>query len=279
MPDPLKGRVALVTGAGRGQGRSHALRLAKDGADILALDICARVGSVSCSVPTTAQDLAETQRLVEEVGASIVVHQVDVRDIAALSQAVDDGVAQLGRLNIVVANAGILSFGSKTHEVDAEAWQDLIDINLTGVWHTYKAAAPHLLEAGPGGSVTITSSLAGFKGLGNAAGYVATKHAVIGLMKVLANELGPYGIRVNTIHPNAVNTPMIQNDEIYKLFCPDLDAPTAADASPAFARMNPMGVDWVEPDQVSNVVAWLASDQARYVTGAQIPIDAGASIH
>jgi SDR family mycofactocin-dependent oxidoreductase len=276
---PLTGKVAFVTGGARGQGRSHAIRLARDGADLIVIDICGKVDSVTCSPPTTLEDLAETQRLVEEAGARIVTSQADVRDINALTTAVDRGVALLGRLDIVVANAGILTFGSKTHEVDAQAWQEMMDVNLTGVWHTYKAAAKHLIESGPGGSVIITSSLAGFKGLGNAAAYVATKHGVVGIMKVLANELGPYGIRVNTIHPNAVNTPMIQNDEMFKLFRPDLEDPKSADAAPAFARMNPMGIDWVEPMQVSNVVAWLASDESRYVTGAQIPVDAGASVH
>ena len=279
MSGTLTGKVAFVTGAARGQGRSHALRLAQDGADIIAVDICSRVDSVTCSEPATVADLEETRRLVESVGAKIVTAQADVRDVDTLTAAVDDAVSQLGGLNIVVANAGILTFGARTHEVAAQAWQDTVDINLTGVWHTYKAAARHLIASGPGGSVIITSSLAGFKGLGNAAGYVATKHAVIGLMKVLANELGPYGIRVNTIHPNAVNTPMIQNDEMFRLFCPDLENPTAEDAAPAFARMNPMGINWVEPSEVSNVVAWLASEESRYVSGAQIPVDAGASVH
>lgn len=275
----LDGKVAFITGAARGQGRSHAVRLAQEGADIIAIDLCEGVDSVtSFYEPATAEDLAETVRQVEALDRRIVAKQADVRDIEALTRAVDEGVAQLGRLDIIVANAGIFTFGSDTQKIDEQSWKDLMDINLTGVWHSYKAAADHLIASGAGGSVIIISSLAGFKGLANVAAYTATKHGVVGLMKVLANELGPHGIRVNTIHPNSIDTKMVKNSNTYKLFRPDLDDPQAKDAEPAFAGMSPMGKAWIEPIHVSNAVAWLASDQSYYVTGGQIPVDGGAAI-
>lgn len=275
----LDGKVAFITGAARGQGRSHAVRLAQEGADIIAVDLCDGVDSVSAFYPpATPEDLAETVRQVEALDRRIVAAQADVRDIEQLTGAVNDAVAQLGRLDIVVANAGIFTFGQETHKLAEQSWADIIDINLTGVWHTYKAAAEHLIAAGAGGSVIIISSLAGFKGLANTAAYTTAKHGIVGLMKVLANELGPYGIRVNTIHPNSIDTPMVKNERTYKLFRPDLDTPTAEDAEPAFGGMNPMGKAWIEPVHVSNAVAWLASDQAYYVSGGQIPVDAAAAV-
>lgn len=275
----LEGKVALVTGAARGQGRSHAVRLAEDGADIIAIDFVRGVDSVSPFYdPATEDDLAETVRQVEALDRRIVTSTADVRDIGALTKAADESVAALGRLDVVVANAGIFTFGDETHKVPEDSWQDLMDINLTGVWHTYKASAEHLIASGAGGSVIIISSLAGFKGIANVAAYTATKHAIVGLMKVLANELGPHGIRVNTIHPNSIDTPMVKNTATYKLFRPDLDDPKAEDAEPAFAGLNPFGKAWIEPIHVSNAVAWLASDQSYYVSGGQIPVDGGASV-
>lgn len=276
----LDGKVALITGAARGQGRSHAVRLAQEGADIIAVDFVRGVESVAPFYPpATEEDFAETVRQVEALDRRIVASRADVRDIDALTRAVDEGVAQLGRLDVVVANAGIFTFGEDTHRVSEQAWQELMDINVTGVWHTYKASAEHLIAAGKGGSVIIISSLAGFKGLANVAAYTTTKHAVVGLMKVLANELGPHEIRVNTIHPNSIDTPMVKNEATYRLFRPELDAPTAEDAEPAFAGLNPFGKAWIEPIHVSNVVAWLASDQSYYVSGGQIPVDGAAAVH
>lgn len=275
----LEGKVAFITGAARGQGRSHAVRLAQEGADIIAVDLCGPVNSVTGFYePATAADLDETVRQVEALDRRIVARQADVRDESALAAVVAEGVAQLGNVSIVVANAGIFTFGSETHKVDEQSWQDLMDINVTGVWHTYKAAADSLIASGAGGSLIIISSLAGFKGLANVAAYTTAKHGLVGLMKVLANELGPHGIRVNTIHPNSIDTAMVKNERTYKLFRPDLEEPTAADAEPAFAGMSPMGKAWIEPVHVSNVVAWLASDQSYYVTGGQIPVDGGAAI-
>ena len=279
MAGTLEGKVALVTGAARGQGRSHAIRLAQDGADIIAVDFVSAVDSVAPFYgPATDEDLAETVRQVEALDRRIFTSRADVRDIAALTQAVDEGVAQLGRLDIVVANAGIFTFGTETHRVDEQSWADLMDINVTGVWHTYKASAEHLIASGAGGSVIIISSLAGFKGLANVAAYTTTKHAIVGLMKVLANELGQHQIRVNTIHPNAIDTPMVKNETTYKLFRPDLEHPTLEDAEPAFGGLNPFGVGFIDPIHVSNAVAWLASDQSYFVSGGQIPVDAGAAI-
>jgi len=279
MAGQLQGKVAFITGAARGQGRAHAVRLAQEGADIIAVDICAPVDSLEGFYElATPEDLEETVRQVEALDRRIVARQADVRDLAALRTVVDEAVAQLGRLDIVVANAGIFTFGSDTHKVDERAWQDIHDINTTGVWHTYSAAAEHLMAAGPGSSVIIISSLAGFKGLANVAAYTTAKHGIVGLMKVLANELGPHGIRVNTIHPNSIDTPMVKNKAAYKLFRPDLDDPSAEDAEPAFAGLNPMGKAWIEPEHVSNAVAWLASDQAYYVSGAQLPVDGAASV-
>lgn len=275
----LEGKVALITGAARGQGRSHAVRLAQEGADIIGVDFVSGVESVEPFYElATDEDYAETVRQVEALDRRIVAARADVRDIDALSRAVEDGVAQLGRLDIVVANAGIFTFGDETHRVSEQGWQDLMDINVTGVWHTYKAAAEHLIAAGAGGSVIIISSLAGFKGLANVAAYTTTKHAIVGLMKVLANELGPHGIRVNTIHPNSIDTPMVKNSATYRLFRPDLEDPQASDAEEAFAGLNPFGKAWIEPIHVSNAVAWLASDQSYYVSGGQIPVDGGAAI-
>lgn len=275
----LEGKVAFITGAARGQGRSHAVRLAEEGADIIAVDLCGEVDSVRPFYPgTTREELDETVRQVEALDRRIVAAQADVRDANALQRALDDGVARLGRLDTVVANAGIFTFGHNTDEIPEQAWQDLMDINLTGVWHTCQAAIPHLREGGRGGSIVIISSLAGFKGLGNVAAYTATKHGIVGLMKVLANELGPQRIRVNTIHPNAVDTPMIRNERTYKLFRPDLESPTVEDAEPAFAGLNPMGETFIDPVYVSHAVLFLASDESLYVSGAQLPVDAAAAV-
>lgn len=280
MAGRVEGKVVLITGAARGQGRAHAVRLAQEGADIIAVDIAAPIDSVTPAFyeAATPEDLAETVRQVEALDRRIVAKQADVRDIEGLTKAVDEGVAELGRLDSVVANAGIFTFGTETHKVSEQSWQDLIDINLTGVWHTVKAATPHLLEAGAGGSVTIISSLAGFKGLANVAAYTATKHGIVGLMKVLANELGQHGIRVNTIHPNAIDTQMVKNETTYKLFRPDLEHPTLEDAEPAFGGLNPFGIGFIDPVYVSHAVLFLTSDEARYISGTQLSVDAGAAI-
>ena len=277
MAGRVAGKVAFITGAARGQGRSHAIRLAQEGADIIAVDLAGQIGSVPYAM-ATPDDLAETVKEVEALDRRIVATQADVRDYGALKAAVDEGVAQLGHLDIVSANAGIFSFGTM-EELDETHWQDMIDVNLTGVWHAAKAAIPHL-RANGGGSMILTSSTAGLQALPNTGHYNAAKHGVVGLMRTLALELAPDMIRVNSVHPTAVNTDMIQNSATYELFAPDLpEAERTKDAlAPRFGGLNLLPIPWVEPVDISNAVLWLASDEARYVTGVTLPIDAGLLI-
>jgi SDR family mycofactocin-dependent oxidoreductase len=271
----LEGKVAFITGAARGQGRSHALRMAQEGADIIAVDLCSQMGSVPYPM-ATPEDLAETVRQVEALDRRIVATEADVRDSAGLKAALDDGVAQLGKLDIVSANAGIFSV-SPVEDLSDDAWDEMIAVNLTGVFKTTRAAIPHL-KANGNGSIVLTSSTAGIKGTANAAHYVAAKHGVVGLMKTLANELAPHMIRVNSVHPTTVDTDMIQNQTMYDLFRPDKAPGTATveDAGDAFLTLNALPIKWVEPVDISNAIVWLCSDMARYVTGVQLPIDAGS---
>jgi (+)-trans-carveol dehydrogenase len=276
MAGRVEGKVAFVTGAARGQGRSHAVRLAQEGADVIAVDICKQIDSVPMPM-ATPDDLAETVRQVEELDRRIVATLADVRDYPGLKRALDEGVAQLGRLDIVAANAGIASFGP-AEELSDESWQDMIDVNLTGVWHTCKAAIPHLKAGGHGGSIIITSSAAGLKGYANVSHYVAAKHGVVGLMRTLAQELAPHMIRVNSIHPTQVDTPMIMNETAFRLFLPDHEHPTVEDFRPVSQTMNALPVPWVDAVDISNAVLFLASDEARYITGVPLPVDAGTLI-
>jgi len=279
MTGRVAGKVAFITGAARGQGRSHALRLAEEGADIIAIDLCESVPNVSRFYPgATYDDLAETVRLVESLDRRIVATKADVRDLAAVEAAVREGMATLGRLDIVVANAGIFMFGEETHRVSEADWKDVIDINLTGVWHTAKSVVPHLIEQGSGGSIILTSSTAGIKGTPNAGPYTASKHGVVGLMKSMARELAIHSIRVNTIHPTGVATPMILNERAFNLFLPDVDHPTLAQAAEAFTSVNSLPIPWVESIDVSNAVLFLASDESRYVTGLQFKVDGGSTL-
>lgn len=272
----LEGKVAFITGAARGQGRSHAIRLAQEGADIIAVDTAKQVATVPYATATAA-DLEQTVKEVEALDRRIVASEVDVRDLAALKKAADDGVAQLGRLDIVIANAGINSM-APTLEMDEETWQTMIDINLTGVWKSIRAAAPHIVAGGRGGSIVLTSSLASISVNENIAHYSAAKSGLVGLMSVLAKELGPQSIRVNSIHPTTVATPMILNDPTYKLFRPDLENPTRADFDEAAAQMNRLPVTMVEPIDISNAIVYLVSDDGRYVTGTTHVVDAGGRL-
>ncbi|RBY83660.1 SDR family mycofactocin-dependent oxidoreductase [Geodermatophilus sp. TF02-6] len=271
MRPRFEGKVAFVTGAARGQGRNHAVRLAEEGADVVALDICSGIGSIGYDLATPA-DLAETVRQVERLDRRVVAGEVDVRDGAAVRGLLDEAVAELGRLDVVVGNAGIAG-SAPLVELSDEAWADMIGTNLTGVFQTCRAAVPHL---GRGGSIVLTSSIAGVKGLPNNAHYTAAKHGVMGLMRALANELAPSGIRVNCVNPTNVDTRMLFNDAIYRLFRPDLEHPGRGDVEDIMRGMHPMDTGWVEPDDVSNAVLFLASDEARYITGAALPVDAGA---
>jgi SDR family mycofactocin-dependent oxidoreductase len=264
----LKGKVALITGAARGQGRAHAVRLASEGADIIGVDICAPIASVPYPL-ATADDLAATVKLVEDTGARIVAKEADVRDRASLSAAVQAGVDELGRLDIVVANAGIAPMQSGD-----DGWRDVIDVNLTGVYNTIKAAIPALIKHGAGGSIVLISSAAGLAGVGSpdagSVGYAAAKHGVVGLMRVYANLLAKQSIRVNSIHPTGVETPMIDND-----FTRGWLAKMAAESDSPGSMGNALPVEVLQPEDIANAVAWLVSDQARYITGVTLPVDAG----
>jgi SDR family mycofactocin-dependent oxidoreductase len=274
MTGRVEGKVAFITGAARGQGRSHAVRLAQEGADIIAVDICRAIDDVVYPASTPA-DLAETVALVEARNRRIVAAEVDVRGHDALAAALAGGVDQLGRLDIVVANAGIGNAGNKLHKLPEHIWQDMIDINLTGVWHTVKAAVPHLLSGARGGSIILTSSVGGMKAHPHTGHYIAAKHGVVGLMRTFAGELGPHSIRVNSIHPTQVNTPMAMNDATFRLFAPHKEHPGPKDFAPISQMMHTLPIPWVEPEDVSNAVLFLASDESRYVTGVQLPVDAG----
>ncbi|TFV55686.1 NAD(P)-dependent oxidoreductase [Geodermatophilus sp. DF01-2] len=272
----VDGKVAFITGAARGQGRSHALRLAEEGADIIAVDVCEQVETVP--YPTaTPDDLAETVRQVEALDRRIVAAEVDVRDLAGLTRVVEDGVAQLGRLDIVLANAGI-STPASTLEMDEETWQTMIDVNLTGVWKTVRASVPHIIAAGRGGSVVITSSLAAIYANPDTAHYSAAKAGLVMLAKVMAKELAPQNIRVNTIHPTTVATDMILNEPTYRLFRPDLENPTRADFEEAALTLNELPVPAIEAVDISNAVLYLVSDDGRYVTGTTHVVDAGGQL-
>ncbi len=269
----VEGKVALVTGAGRGQGRSHAVRLAEEGASVIAFDICAPVASVSYDM-ASLEDLEETCELVRAAGGRVYAAEVDVRDVDLLQRELAAGVEALGGLDIVVANAGIASY-APGHEITEAAWEEMIDINLTGTWHTIKVAVPHLVTAGRGGSIVLTSSAAGLQGTPNLAHYVAAKHGVTGLMRTFANELARHWIRVNSVNPTQVDTPMIMNDEIFRMFRPELESPARDDIIDVSIATHALPVPWVESRDVSNAVLFLASDEARYITGVALPVDAG----
>jgi SDR family mycofactocin-dependent oxidoreductase len=273
MTGRVEGKVAFVTGAARSQGRSHALRLAQEGADIIAVDLCDKVSTIDMYAPATEEDLDETVRLIEELDRRVVATKADVRDSAALAAAVDDGVSQLGHLDIVCANAGVFEIAPALETTDQQ-WNDIIDVNLTGVWNTCKAALPHLLANGSG-SIVITSSTAGIKGFANTVHYTASKHGVVGIARALANEFAAHSIRVNTVHPTAVDTTMIRNDKTWNLFLPEVEHPSREQAAAAFQGTHALPIPWVEPIDISNAVLWLASDEARYVTGVMLPVDAG----
>jgi SDR family mycofactocin-dependent oxidoreductase len=264
----VEGKVAFVTGAARGQGRSHAIRLAEEGADIIAVDVPGDYDTVGYPMGTEAE-LADTVKAVEALDRRIVATKADVRDLAALRSAVDDGVAQLGRLDVVCANAGICTVQT-WDEVTPQVWQDTLDTNLTGVWNTFVATVPHLIEAG-GGSIIATSSTAGIKGLPFLAPYVAAKHGVVGISRTMANELAKHRIRVNTVHPTGVDTPMVAG-----LGGLDPIINKEPELGPIF--MNTYPVEMVDPRDISNAVLWLASDESRYVTGLELTVDAGNTI-
>jgi SDR family mycofactocin-dependent oxidoreductase len=265
---PLQGKVAFITGAARGQGRAHAVRLAADGASIIAVDLCEQIASVPYQL-ATPDDLAATVKLVEDTGSRIVAKQGDVRDRTSLASALQAGLDEFGRLDIVVANAGIAPMQSGD-----DGWRDVIDVNLTGVYNTIKVAIPTMVKQNTGGSIVLISSAAGLAGVGSpdagSVGYAAAKHGVVGLMRVYANLLAGQSIRVNSIHPSGVETPMINNE-----FTREWLAKMAAATDTPGAMGNAMPVEVLQAEDIANAVAWLVSDQARYITGVTLPVDAG----
>jgi (+)-trans-carveol dehydrogenase len=277
MSGRVEGKVAFITGAARGQGRAHAVRLAQEGADIIAIDICKQIASVQIPL-STPEDLAETADLVKGHNRRIYTAEVDVRDYDALKAAVDAGVEQMGRLDIIVANAGIGNGGATLDKTSERDWTDMIDTNLGGVWKTVKAGVPHILAGGRGGSIILTSSVGGLKAYPHTGHYVAAKHGVVGLMRTFAVELGAQNIRVNSVHPTNVNTPLFMNEGTMKLFRPDLENPGPDDMKVVGQLMHTLPIGWVEPEDIANAVLFLASDEARYVTGVTLPIDGGSCL-
>lgn len=269
----LDGKVAFITGAARGQGRSHAELLAQEGADILAIDLCEQIDTVQYPM-STPSDLDETVKIVEGTGRRIVARRGDVRDQDALRALVDDGIAEFGRLDIVLANAGVITQSLPPHSESNQEWTDGIDVMLTGVWNTLQASVPAMIEAGNGGAIVITSSVSGLRPFftdfsGGFDSYLAAKFGVIGLMRAYAATLGEHNIRVNTVHPTGVNTPMVVNDFMGDYM--DSNRKTAE------RFVNTLPVHLIEPIDISRAILYLASDDARYVTGIQLPVDAGVS--
>ncbi|WP_155054428.1 mycofactocin-coupled SDR family oxidoreductase [Streptomyces blattellae] len=272
MPGRIDGKVALITGAARGQGRALAVRMAEEGADIIAVDNCA---DCTMAYPGgTKEDLKETASMVTGLGRRVVTGVVDVRDLPALEAAVAEGVAELGRLDVVAANAGI-SGPASFQEMTETQWEEMIATNRGGVWRTCKAGVPHIIEGGRGGSVILTSSGAALKGFANIGHYAAAKAGILGLMRTLAHELGAHRIRVNSILPTTVDTPMVQNDALYRLFVPTVDSPTRDDLAQVTTTMHALPVPWVDPIDIANAALFFAGDESRYITGAALPVDAG----
>ncbi|GAA3641392.1 mycofactocin-coupled SDR family oxidoreductase [Kineosporia mesophila] len=272
----VEGKVAFITGAARGQGRSHAIKLAEEGADIIAVDIVDQVESAPYAT-ATAEDLAETVKAVEALDRRIIARTADIRDLAALTAVAQEGVAEFGRLDIVLANAGISSMAPLL-DLTEDQWNEMIDINLSGAWKTLKATVPHIIDGGRGGSVVITSSLAAMVANGNNGHYSAAKAGLVSLMKTAAKEWAPHNIRVNTIHPTTVQTPMILNDATYALFRPDLEKPGYDDFIVAANTLNALPVPVTEPIDITNAVLYLVTEDGRYVTGTTHVVDAGGAL-
>ncbi|CCM64265.1 mycofactocin-coupled SDR family oxidoreductase [Candidatus Microthrix parvicella] len=266
-------KVVLITGAARGQGREAAVRFAAEGANVIGVDLAAQLESIPYPM-ATPEDLATTVAQVEQVGGAMVSRVADVRDLAALEGAVAEGLERFGRLDMVVANAGVMATSLFT-ELPEAAWDEIVGTNLTGVWKTVRAAAPAIIEADRGGSVVVTSSIAGLKGMWVSAPYVASKHGVTGLMKTMALELSPNNIRVNSVHPSSVRTPMIENEYFTGVMRGDLENPTFEDVADVLNPMQALDLPWLESADIANAVLWLCSDEARGITGVSLPVDGG----
>jgi SDR family mycofactocin-dependent oxidoreductase len=269
----VAGKVALITGGARGQGRSHAIRLAEEGADIVVIDACAPIPGVDYEFPTL-DDLKDTAAMVERHDRRVLARQVDIRDQEGLDATVAEALDMFGSIDIVVANAAVATI-REAWTMPEQDWLTTIDINLTGTWRTLKTVIPSMIEAGRGGSIVVISSVGGTKGIRNVGHYVAAKHGVMGLAKTLANELGQHGIRVNCVQPGNVNTPMSINPGSLRVYRPDLEAPTMDDARAVLGTLTALPVDLIDPVDISNAVLWLASEESRFVTGISIPVDGG----
>jgi SDR family mycofactocin-dependent oxidoreductase len=269
----MDGKVAFITGAGRGQGRAHAVRLAEEGADIVALDVLEDLEGFAYPMASLA-DRDETVAQVRSLGRRIIFEKANVRDLPRLQEVASAGIAEFGHIDVVVTNAGAAS-PAVSYEMTEETFVETIDTFLTSTWRTIRAVAPHMIEAERGGSIIMISSTSALIGVANMAHYVAAKHGVTGLMKACAIELGPFDIRVNAVASSNVNTPMLQRPEIREVWTGD-PAATDEEVMSVMAAMHILDVPWVEPVDISHAVLWLASDEARYVTGSTIPVDAGA---
>jgi len=277
MSGRLQGKVAFISGAARGQGRAHAVRMAEEGADIIAFDAAGPVPSQGAPAASVA-DLDETVRQVEKLDRRIVAHRADASDLDAVTAVLDHGLTEFGRVDIVVANAGVQGNPAPIAQTSAEEWQGVLATNLTGVFNTVRAAVPHLIDGGRGGSISLVSSSIALRAQPGLGPYGSAKTGVIGLMRALALELGEHSIRVNSIHPTTVNTPMLINDINFRLFRPDLENPQLEDVVPVYRTLNVLPVPWVEAEDIANAVIFLASDEGRYITGVALPVDAGYAL-
>jgi SDR family mycofactocin-dependent oxidoreductase len=270
----VAGKVALITGGARGQGRAQAVLFAQEGADVILVDICESMATIPYQLATKAE-LEETAELVTQAGGQVVAHPADVRDGESLARAVSAGLERFGHIDILCANAGVLSYGNAWEFTDQQ-WDEVVDTVLTGVFKTVRAVVPTMLAQGEPASIVLNSSTAGLKGAPNIAHYAAAKHGVVGYARSLALELAPHHIRVNTVHPAGIDSAMVRNEATYRIFRPDLDDPGIDDATAAFQQINALPIGLMEPVDVARAVLFLASDDARYVTGVALPIDAGA---
>jgi SDR family mycofactocin-dependent oxidoreductase len=277
MSGRLQGKVAFISGAARGQGRAHAVRMAEEGADVIAFDAAGPVPSQGAPAASVA-DLDETVRQVEKLDRRIVAHRADASDLDAVTAVLDQGLTEFGRIDIVVANAGVQGNPGPIAQTSAEEWQGVLATNLTGVFNTVRAAVPHLIDGGRGGSISLVSSSIALRAQPGLGPYGSAKTGVIGLMRALALELGEHSIRVNSIHPTTVNTPMLINDINFRLFRPDLENPQLEDVVPVYRTLNVLPVPWVEAEDIANAVIFLASDEGRYITGVALPVDAGYAL-
>jgi (+)-trans-carveol dehydrogenase len=272
----LDGQVAFISGAARGQGRSHAVRLAREGVRIVGFDLCAQIDTVPFDM-ATPEDLVETERLVKGAGSDMVAVHADARDEGQVDAAFHAGLETFGKVDIVLANAGIINNYKKTWQIDDIDFRNVIDVNLIGVWHTVKAAVPHMIERKEGGAIVMTGSGASIGGIPNLAPYVASKHAVLGLMRTLAKELGRYQIRVNAVMPGNCNTPMFDNEGIRRLYVPDAETPSEEVFLQRAAAMSPMRNPYVEPEDISEAIAYLVGPAGRLVSGVALPVDGGTA--